>query len=184
MVSLDSVFDKADGMLYAEYARPNGMASLPDYRTIQTLAGCIDSPTYEVEDEVRALLRGDESTGSKVQFDARATPIRRVEIFCDEHVASPRGRMHDRGLVLFDNTGRPIVHVFHALIGYNGSAPSVTKAILDELSIPERIFEEIQATFRGIRNTDRPYYVVIQGTGDHYSPEWEWWSVTPPSVAM
>lgn len=165
-------------MLYWEYARPKAMTNLPDYRTITTLEGCIKSGTDTAANEVRALLQGKKSTGTTSQFDPRVTPIRRVEIFCNEHTRSAYGYLLDRGLVLFDSTNRPVVHVFHALIGYDGSAPQLTKEILGMLAIPDVLFEEIQAEFKGIRELDIPYYVAIQASGNDDSPIWEWSSIT------
>lgn len=179
-MSLTLVSGEMNRMLFRDYAQPRGMANLPDYRIINTIAGCIDSDTVTAEKQVRALLRGEGNAADMGRFDPSATPIRRVEIFCNEHAASMRGNLLDRGIVLFDSGNRPIVHVFHALVGYYGSAPSLTKAIFTELAIPEKTFEEIQALFWGVRTTGVPYYAVVQVMGDDEPVQWGWAPVQDP----
>lgn len=170
-------------MLYGKFAQPHGRANALAYREIETWAGCIDDAPDLAEDHVQVLLQGTEGVSSPdgiVRIDRRIGPIRRVEIFSDEHTAQAQHRLLDKGLVLFDDSYKPIVHVFNALIGYEGSGPSLTKFILDQLSIPERIFDEIQRKFRGIRSSDVPYYIVIQSTNNDDSLGWEWSSMNPP----
>ncbi|MNQ66192.1 hypothetical protein D3C85_806780 [compost metagenome] len=112
---------------------------------------------------------------------ARIRPVRRVEIFCNEHVATSQYDQRDRGLVLFDDSNAPIVHILDALIGYQGSGPSLTWMILDSLGVPEWIFSEIQRKFWDVRSTNTPYYIIVQSTPrSNSSSEWHWTSLEPP----
>ena len=103
-----------------------------------------------------------------------------------------RGNPELRGLVVFDTQGRLIVHVENALLGYNGSGPSLSQQILSFLDVSPETFEEIQASA-----WNRPYLIVLsrqrheahKGIDVAYptldvEPEWTWWdaSATPEAL--
>lgn len=77
-------------------------------------------------------------------------PITRVEFF-----QNPEEEL--RGAVLFDNRGTALFHVVHALLGYGGSGPLLSRAICDELGIPSELFNEINTSLWG----QNRYMVVI-----------------------
>lgn len=160
-------------------ARPGTM-----YREVDAVFGCVDASPGRAEAEVEELLHRITSDNLKGQRPALVRPIGRVEIFCDDHTTGAQGRLQDRGLVLFDMREKPVVHVLHALIGYEGSGSSLTQAILRDVGVPERIFLEIQDEFRGVRTSNIPYYIVIQSAprGDG-ELDWGWHSVVRLSPA-
>jgi hypothetical protein len=173
-----------DELFYPGHTQGRGMANIPMYRHINALFGCIDSDTDSSENHVRRLLQGMKEVSTEsgdVRMAARIRPIRRVEIFCDDHTAGAQHLLQDRGLVMFDDTDEPVVHVLNALLGYSGSGPSLTQAILRELSIPDQIFIDIQHDLWDIRSTDTPYYVIIQSAErEDGRLEWHWSSVDAP----
>jgi hypothetical protein len=64
----------------------------------------------------------------------------RVEILWDRGTS----RFHSdvRGMLLYQNT-KFVVHVLHALIGYIGAGPTLTKNILVMLGVTEAQFDEV-----------------------------------------
>lgn len=127
------------------------------------------------------LVRIDEARESE-QFTASppfSLPAR-LELIWDRH------HSHRQGLVMFDSQGQLIVHVVHALLGYDGSGPQLSKQILTHLGVGEAMFEQIQHEVR-----DRPYLVVLsrqkrrfdQGITTTYPThevegEWEYWDAS------
>lgn len=172
-----------DEMFYLRHVEDYGMANMPGYRRISTRIGCIDSDADTAELHVKLLLRGITETiraeGHSIWRDVQ--PVGRIEIFSDDYTDAAKYRLQDRGLVIFDTNGRPLLHVCNALIGYSGSGPSLTKAIFDELGVGQAIFDEIQATYAGTRSTNTPYYLVVQKVQDDIDrPDsfyWTWSSV-------
>ena len=168
---------KTDEMLYLKHATKWEIPGHFGFRQIDARLGCITGHTEVAELHVKLLLRGIAATvkGDDDYYSWSAVqPIGRIEIFCDDHTEGARHRLQDRGIVLFDVHNRPLVHVLHALIGYGGSGPSLTEAILREIGVDESIFDQIQEAHAGIRSTNTPYYVVVQKVDDH----WVWSSVT------
>lgn len=59
-----------------------------------------------------------------------------------------------------ENTGQEkvLAHLVNALLGYKGSGPELSEAVLDHLGVPVSVFEAIQdATWN-----DYPYVVVVR----------------------
>jgi hypothetical protein len=56
-----------------------------------------------------------------------------------------------RGVILFDRANNPDIHVIHALLGYDGNGPGLSKHILGLLGLPDEAFTQIndlaKATF-------------------------------------
>lgn len=181
-MSEQSAPSNIDKLLYLKHVAQQARHGTSYDRDINTLIGCIDSDPTRAERHVRLLLRGISETSGDLR--PIAYPISRVEIFGDAHTSAAQGRLHDQGLVLFDIHDKPVVHVFNALIGYNGDGVSLTRAILSELAIPDHIFHEIQRKFWDIRNSGTPYYVVIQSTKrDDGLLDWHWASIERPGVS-
>lgn len=171
---------KMNEMLYKNHAEDRGLSSSSEIRRINTKLGCIDSDTDSSELHVKLLLRGIAETlrieGHNPWPDIQ--PIGRIEIICDDHTEAARYRRRDRGIVLFDLNGQPLIHVVNALVGYSGSGPSLTEAIFRELRIDHDIFDEIQQAYQGVRSTNIPCYVVIQSVRDDKGQfKWHWSSV-------
>jgi hypothetical protein len=176
-VSQQSAPYKTSNLLYLGYAEEYGVSSMPCYRSIWTKLGCvITSDTDSAEMHVRLILKGIAAVVSAEGYepwrDIRA--VGRIEIFGDWHTRASQDRLQDRGLVLFDVTNRPLLHVVNALIGYGGAGPGLTEAIFDELGVDSEIFEQIQARYAGIISTDTPYYVVIEKVQDGDQSHWRW----------
>ncbi len=92
----------------------------------------------------------------------------RVELVWDR---DPRpallGDQDIRGLALFDSNGRLFVHVVHALVGYDGSGPTLSRDILRLIGVPYSVFNEIQAA-----TAHRSYAIILErheATG-----KWRW----------
>lgn len=171
---------KMDEMLYARHAEKWEMPNMPGFRRIQTKLGCIDADTDSSELHVKLLLRGITAIVNDQGYTpwSEVQPVGRIEIFGDEYTDGAQNRLQDRGLVLFDTNGQPLVHVCNALIGYSGSGPSLTEAIFAELGVDQEMFDRIQASYAGIRSTNTPYYVVVQSARDtEGSLRWHWSSV-------
>lgn len=170
-------------MLYLKHATQWDMSSMSGFRRIDTKLGFIDSDTDTAELHVKLLLRGIAATAKAEDYFSwpPVHPVDRIEIFSDDYTEDARYRLKDRGIVLFDVSGRPLVHVCHALIGYGGSGPSLTEAIFQELGVDEGIFDQIQKAYSGIRSTNTPYYVVVQKARDDANrpgmTNWHWSSV-------
>lgn len=75
-----------------------------------------------------------------------------------------------RGLALFDKTGRLIVHVVNALLGYGGSGPHLSWQIMEFLGVSKEIFDKIQAA-TSQENGTMPYRVILLRES---SSKWVW----------
>lgn len=126
---------------------------------------------------LRYLIRGIEIEATK--GSTTIGKLVRAEFFWKhEQFGGPS----TRGVVLYDNTSAPIVHVVHALLGYGGSGPALSEAILRYLGVPTGLFEQANAA---VQHQD---YVVVFSREHHteimsvdtaipYAEpnDWEWW---------
>ena len=91
-----------------------------------------------------------------------------------------------QGLVLFDSQGQLIVHVVHALLGYEGSGTKISEQILGYLGVSEAMFREIQ---QNVQN--RPYLIIlsrqkhelhedvrVSNLTPEVEEEWRYWDVS------
>lgn len=136
----------------------------------------IDTDTYTAWRRLELLFPDATSVEPGHAFSIPA----RMEFFWDLQSDS-------RGVAFFDDRGRLIVHVLHALLGYGGSGPMFSKQIMLHLGVSEEMFQEIQAALWD----QRPYKVVLSrerhdildgdvevvAPGSGILPNWEWWRV-------
>lgn len=124
-------------------------------------------------DTTRMMLRG---MARSVDED---DPVRitRIEIFRNAADVTPEEYPEDvpsRGTVLYDEDGRPQLHVLDAWIGYDRMSSMLVGVIFDELGIPAK---EIGRTVRHeiiTRYRSRPYGVVV-----YLNPSGQWaWEMT------
>ena len=74
-----------------------------------------------------------------------------------------------RGLVIFDESDRLIVHVVNALVGYGGTGPQLSKQILSFLDVSPEIIDEIQAATSQEKGS-KPYNILLVRSGY----DWQW----------
>ena len=172
---------KMDEMLYQRHVEKFALANVPYCRLVRTRLGTISDSTDIAELHVKLVLQGIAAivNSDKCHNWPEVYPVGRLEIFGDWHTVAAQNTLHDQGMVLFDVNGLPLLHVVHALIGYGGSGPALTKAIFSDLGISPAIFEEIQRAHRDVLSTDSPYHVVVQSSRDDEDHlTWHWSSVT------
>ncbi len=140
----------------------------------------IDTTTDQAWNQVKVILAGVIALAKDKPYagsDDYGQPAR-IELLWD------RGNKDLRGLVVFDNQGRLIVHVVNALLGYGGSGPYLTEQILTFLGVSQQMFGELQQA-----SWDRPYLLILsrqkhevyEGVDSAYptldvESEWTWWS--------
>lgn len=127
--------------------------------------------------QVRAILAGVEALymdTSNPRTEVFGLPAR-VELFWY------RERQELRGLAIFDTEERLIVHVAHALLGYSGSGPILTREILKLLGVSKEMFEKLQRAawdqnYLIILSRERPApYEGLDNPQLDVEPEWTWW---------
>lgn len=144
-----------------------------DYRSLPA----ISSPTDRSWLICKVLLTGVVVLAGHEDPDSFGLPAR-LEFFRND-------ARYERGVVIFDNQGRMIVHVVHALLGYGGSGPYLSEQILGFLGVPEETFHEIQqAVWQSDRYmvvVSRQQHGVIEGVDAAFfisnveAEEWTWW---------
>lgn len=77
------------------------------------------------------------------------TPAR-LECFWDDN-------LRKRGITIFDQQGRLIIHVHSALLGYEGSGPRLSWQLMERLGVPRKLFDELQVE----ANLSRPYMMIV-----------------------
>ena len=172
------------GLLYLKYVKQGAYRGTTTYREVRALFGCIDLEPIGALSAARGVLRDVANANAGRMRSPIVRPIGRIEIFGDDHTEAAQRRLQDRGLVLFDTRDKPVLHVLNALIGDRTEESSLTRDVLDEAGVPDWIFFEIQEEFPGIRDTNIPYYIVIQSAprGDGRL-DWDWYSVVKPTPA-
>ena len=135
----------------------------------------IDTDTYSAWQRLELLFPDATSVEPGHAFGVPA----RMEFFWDLDADT-------RGVAFYDDRGRLIVHVLHALLGYGGSGPMFSKQIMLHLGVSEEMFQAIQAALWD----QRPYKVVLSRerhdafdgvevvqSGSGITSEWDWWRV-------
>lgn len=146
------------------------------YLVYHTLLGSFDQSTDVAWSIVKHLIAGIDALVNPANiYKGEIGPLVRAEFFWGE------GLPQHRGVVLYDNKGRAVMHVVHALLGYSGSGPALSGQILKALGVPEEMFEEANNT---VPHQD---YVLVfsreQVSNDtavlYGTPRetWEWWRV-------
>lgn len=184
VMSQKSVHFKTAQLLYLEYARNMPSPGNPEIRTIDTELGSVSSYPHMAKPLLQLVLRGIAASNASTDgLSPIIQPVGRIEIFGDWYMEAAKNCLKDQGLVLFDVDDRPLLHVHQATIANEGSPGSLlTKAILDELEVDPRIFDEIQKSQPNMLNRLNPYYVVVQRIHrNDGSVDWEWWNVKSQS---
>lgn len=91
--------------------------------------------------------------------------VDRVEFI---HRPGDQGRREYRGAVFYDTSSprpRPYLHVLNALLGYDGSGPQLSRAIMTHLGMSEPMFARMNDSIRGIRSTSQPYVILAVNVG-------------------
>lgn len=161
---LTEISERGDGIRFPYYEADD---SLP----------VIDDDTYSALRRIKVLF----PDANSVEPDSADLGLAaRLEFFRDDRIGS-------RGVAIFNNEGLLIVHVLHALLGYNGSGPDLSRDIMAQLDVPRRMFDEIQnATWQ-----NWPYLVVVSREqteqldrhtvvtvpGARLRDDWDWWRV-------
>lgn len=141
----------------------------------------IDDETFGTWRMLEPLLAGIQVLAHEKGFDAAYSTIARLEFFW-----SVEDDDEYRGVAIFDSRGQLVVHVLHALLGYGGSGPTLSRQIMGLLGVSIEMLDDIQ---RAVWN-QRPYKIVvsrekhdtIEGVDTPYptldvEPQWEWWRV-------
>ncbi len=172
------------GLLYLKHIKQGAYRGTTPYREVDAVYGCTDFEPAEALLTAKGILQDITRLNAGRARPAIARPISRVEIFGDDHTEEAQSRLQHRGLVLFDTRDKPVLHVLNALIGDRTEESSLSRDVLDEAGVPDWVFFEIQEEFPGIRETNTPYYIVIQSAprGDGRI-DWEWYSVIKPTPA-
>lgn len=121
----------------------------------------IDTDTYTAWEKFQAMYLHSAMRGGRNEV----LPAR-IELVGD----NVRRR---QGLILFREDGQAIVHVTNALIGYDGSGPTLTYRILQRLGVSMRDFDAIQKEVKASR---APYKVVI--SRENPDGAWMYWFVS------
>ncbi len=74
-----------------------------------------------------------------------------------------------RGVTFFDDQGRLIVHVLHALLGYGGSGPMFSKQIMLHLGVSEEMFQDIQSALWDQRPYKKAREIRLAGLPSFYT---------------
>ncbi len=149
-----------------------------DFPFFPTKLGMFTGSTDTTWAILRRLLAGNEEL-TKVPFSG-IYPVVRAEFIYDQ---MEPGRER-RGLVLWDSSNKgPLLHAKHALLGYGGSGPSLSEAIMLELGVSQEMFNEANEAVR-----DRESYIVVFSRHElaliegvmaaipyHVSDEWQFW---------
>lgn len=154
-----------------------------DYPTVASRLGTFSQETDAAARICSLLLKGlDVDADAELAENGVAeSAIVRVELFWDPNSADQR-----RGAVFFDSTGQTVMHVMHALLGYNGSGPTLSKCLLRQLGVEQAMFDELNG-----RLQNQAYYVILsrEATLTHddgvevaqrsgpVSDTWRWWRV-------
>lgn len=75
-----------------------------------------------------------------------------------------------QGAILFDQRMQAALHFGHALLGYEGSGPEHSRAILQLLGVPAGIFGDINNMASQYDGHNREYEIVLQ---KHTNDLWE-----------
>ena len=125
--------------------------------SLEVIAG--DAADPRTGDRAVAMLSGIEEMHQQPDNPIDSGRIARAEFIRNEML----GR---RGVVFYDNRGVPLIHVVHALLGYDGSGPDLSRRLLETLGVSELEFDEVN---REVGGQD---YVVIFSREQHEERGW------------
>lgn len=117
----------------------------------------------------------DDSAFNHVLSLIQDQQIERVEFV--HRPGGPAGPKEYRGAILYRNVAssrpEPFVHVLHALLGYDGSGPGFSRAIMGHLGMQDTVFDRMNDSVRGIRSSNHSYVVLALNLGGEwtYDPE-------------
>lgn len=144
------------------------------YPVYHSALGAFDQSTDVAWRIIKHILAGIEFLfNPENQYTNDLAQIVRAEFFWSRNA---NGR---RGVVLYDNQGRAVMHVIHALLGYGGSGPQLTWHILETLGVSQEMFNEANMSVVNeeyvlvfSREEVSNDIVVLYGTP---RDTWEWW---------
>lgn len=146
------------------------------YVNYETLFGTFDGAASHLEEvRIKILLAGINTLAPDSAL--QVYPIVRAEFF---RLGNGLDR---RGVILFDSRLKPVLHVQHALLGYQGSGPHLSEVILKTLG-GDANFSDVNE----LVNYDRPYMVIFSrekitevagvkaaSPFDEPLEQWKWW---------
>ncbi len=91
----------------------------------------------------------DDQTVAVIDGRTFSRPVR-LECFWNDY-------SHKRGITVFDQHGRLIVHVVPALLGYEGSGPALSWQLMERLGVTRELFDQLQTEV----HNNRPYMLIV-----------------------
>ncbi len=151
-----------------EIELPVPLVGFPDCQAINARIVCNGSAIGSETTHLLTMLE---------QWEARQTEssmIMRVEFL---HRKGDESQLGLRGAVLYDGNEQPFVHLVNALLGYDGSGPTLSRKLLTQvLHMSTQQAEEINETVRVLTTNSLPYVAIV----DLHPISYRWdWKIVP-----